>query len=37
MIGLIIAEFELVLSQGENLTVEFITWIHAKDMRERTF
>ena len=30
-----IAEFEQVLSKGENLTVEFKTWIHAKDMRER--
>lgn len=29
------AEFEQILSQGENLTVEFKTWIHAKDMRER--
>ena len=28
-------EFEQVLSKGENLTVEFKTWIHAKDMRER--
>jgi ATP-dependent DNA helicase RecG len=28
-------EFEKVLSQGENVTVEFKTWIHAKDMRER--
>lgn len=27
-------EFEQVLSQGENLTVEFKTWIYAKDMRE---
>ena len=32
---LTIAEFEQVLSKGENLTVEFKTWIHAKDMRER--
>lgn len=30
-----IAEFEQVLSKGEGLTVEFKTWIHAKDMRER--
>ena len=30
-----IAEFEQVLSKGENLTVEFKTWVHAKDMRER--
>ncbi len=30
-----IAEFEQVLSKGENLTAEFKTWIHAKDMRER--
>ena len=30
-----ITEFEQVLSKGENLTVEFKTWIHAKDMRER--
>lgn len=30
-----IAEFGQVLSNGENLTVEFKTWIHAKDMRER--
>lgn len=30
-----ISEFEQVLSKGENLTVEFKTWIHAKDMRER--
>ncbi len=30
-----IAEFEQVLSKGESLTVEFKTWIHAKDMRER--
>lgn len=29
------AEFEQVLSEGENLTVEFKTWIFAKDMRER--
>lgn len=28
-------EFEQVLSGGESLTVEFKTWIHAKDMRER--
>lgn len=28
-------EFEQVLLQGENLSVEFKTWIHAKDMRER--
>ncbi|MDE6738800.1 MAG: putative DNA binding domain-containing protein [Lachnospiraceae bacterium] len=32
---LTIAEFEKVLSEGENLTVEFKTWIYAKDMRER--
>lgn len=31
------AEFERVLSKGENLTVEFKTWIHAKNMRERIF
>lgn len=30
-----IAEFEQVLSKGENLTVEFKTWIYVKDMRER--
>ncbi len=30
-----ITKFEQVLSNGENLTVEFKTWIHAKDMRER--
>lgn len=30
-----IAEFKQVLSKGEDLTVEFKTWIHAKDMRER--
>lgn len=30
-----IAEFEQILSKGENLTVEFKTWIYAKDMRER--
>ena len=30
-----ITEFEQVLSKGENLTVEFKTWIHVKDMRER--
>jgi ATP-dependent DNA helicase RecG len=29
------AEFEQILVQGENLRVEFKTWIHAKDMRER--
>ena len=29
------AEFEQILSKGENLTVEFKTWIYAKDMRER--
>lgn len=34
-IYLTITEFEQVLSNGENLTVEFKTWIHAKDMRER--
>lgn len=28
-------EFEQILSKGENLTVEFKSWIHAKDMRER--
>jgi len=33
--SLITAEFEQILSRGENLTVEFKTWIHAKDMRER--
>jgi ATP-dependent DNA helicase RecG len=32
---LTITEFEQVLSKGENLTVEFKTWIYAKDMRER--
>lgn len=32
---MITAEFEQILSRGENLTVEFKTWIHAKDMRER--
>ena len=32
---MVITEFEQVLSKGENLTVEFKTWIHAKDMRER--
>ncbi len=30
-----ITQFEQVLSKGENLTVEFKTWIYAKDMRER--
>lgn len=30
-----ITEFTQVLSKGENLTVEFKTWIYAKDMRER--
>ena len=30
-----IAEFEKILSKGENLTTEFKSWIHAKDMRER--
>lgn len=29
-----IAEFEQVLSKGENLTVEFKTWIYAKNIRE---
>ena len=29
------AELEQILEQGENLKVEFKTWIHAKDMRER--
>ena len=29
------AEFEQILLQGEGLTVEFKTWIHAKDIRER--
>ena len=32
---MVITEFEQVLSKGENLTVEFKTWIHVKDMRER--
>lgn len=32
---MISAEFEQVLSKGENLTVDFKTWIHAKDMRQR--
>lgn len=35
MIYLTTAQFEQVLSHGESLTVEFKTWIHAKDMRER--
>lgn len=30
-----IDEFEQVLLQGENLMVEFKTWIYARDMRER--
>ena len=29
------AEFEQILLRGENLTVEFKSWIRAKDMRER--
>lgn len=29
------AGLEQILEQGENLKVEFKTWIHAKDMRER--
>lgn len=29
-----IAEFEQVLSKGENLTIEFKTWIYAKNIRE---
>lgn len=29
------AELEKILEQGENSKVEFKTWIHAKDMRER--
>lgn len=29
------AEFEQVLQEGENLTVEFKSWIHARDMRDR--
>lgn len=29
------AELKQILEQGENLKVEFKTWIHAKDMRER--
>lgn len=29
------AEFEQILSKGENLTVEFKSWVHAKDMKER--
>ena len=35
MIGLTISEFEQVLLNGEGLTVEFKTWIHVKDMRDR--
>lgn len=35
MKDLTITAFEQVLLEGENLTVEFKTWIHAKDMRER--
>lgn len=30
-----IVEFEQVLSKGENLTVEFKTWIYVKDTKER--
>ena len=30
-----IVDFERLLIAGESLTVEFKTWIHAKDMRER--
>ncbi len=30
-----IIDFERLLKAGESLTVEFKTWIHAKDMRER--
>ncbi len=30
-----IAKLEQVISKGESLTVEFKTWIHTKDMRER--
>lgn len=30
-----IAEFEQVLSKGENLNIEFKTWIHVREMRER--
>ena len=30
-----IIDFERLLIAGESLTVEFKTWIHAKDMRER--
>lgn len=29
------AEFEQILSKGENLTVEFKSWVHTKDMKER--
>ena len=35
MIYLTSAEFEQILSKGENLTVEFKSWVHAKDMKER--
>ena len=34
-IHLTIAKLEQVISKGESLTVEFKTWIHTKDMRER--
>ena len=30
-----IKEFEDILKEGETITVEFKTWIYAKDMRER--
>lgn len=29
------AEFEQILLKGENLTVEFKSWVHTKDMKER--
>ena len=29
------AELEQILSKGENLTVEFKSWVHVKDMKER--
>ena len=32
---LTISDFEKVLLEGESLTVEFKTWIHVKDMKER--
>ena len=35
MIYLTSAEFEQILSKGENLTVEFKSWVHTKDMKER--